>query len=240
MRKQTSFLIIGKGRMAKHMIAYCQLLNIDFKDWSRPDSQDKLLKLCNESSHIFILITDTDIDKFILDNELHKLKKTLVHFSGASISPYAISAHPLMTFGPETYSLETYRKILFVCEKNREKFENIIPGFPNKYAYIKAKDKAYYHCLGALANNFTTILWQTYFDELEDKFNIKHQDAFPILEQTFKNIKLDYKTALTGPLSRGDQKTLDNHLTVLKNSPLKDIYTGFTKLFESKKGNSIL
>jgi len=36
---------------------------------------------------------------------------------------------------------------------------------------------------------------------------------------------------LTGPLARGDQKTIDANLAALKNQPLAAIYKQFSKTF---------
>jgi predicted short-subunit dehydrogenase-like oxidoreductase (DUF2520 family) len=225
------FLIIGNGRMAKHFLKYCQYLNIETDLWYRQQPSDQLSAQANLSSHIFILIKDGEIENFILKHKLNQLNKILIHFSGSLTTDLANSAHPLMTFGPEVYDRLTYEKILFVCEKHKAPFEKILPGLKNPHAYIEGKDKAYYHCLGSLANNFTTILWQTYFNELKDKFGINPEDVFPILEQTLINLKKDYKNALTGPLIRKDTKTIDKHLKTLKDHPLEDIYNGFVKLF---------
>ena len=225
------FLIIGNGRMAKHFLQYCEYLNIKTIQWCRQQPISELNHKVKQATHIFILIKDIEIEHFILLHKLNTLNKYLIHLSGSLVTELADSAHPLMTFGPEMYDLPTYEKILFVCEKNGNTFATMLPGFKNNHVYIDGEDKAYYHCLGSLANNFTTILWQTYFTELKDKFGINPEDVHPILEQTFINLKNDYKNALTGPLIRHDIQTIDKHLKTLKGHPLEDIYNGFVKLF---------
>ena len=240
MNNKHHFLIIGNGRMAKHMLAYCHYLNLSANHWKRDDGTPTLNLFIKQASHIFLLINDNQINSFILEHRLNQQnKKMLIHFSGALTTPYSESAHPLMTFGPEIYDLKTYQSILFVCEQNRATFNDMLPGFPNKHVYIQSEKKAYYHCLGALANNFTTILWQNYFTELKTQFNIDHKDVLPIVEQTFKNIKQDYKTALTGPLKRGDKNTIQKHLIELHGTPFENIYKSFMELYESNKDKII-
>lgn len=234
MKQQPCYLIIGNGRMASHTVAYFQLLGLAFNQWHRKQAVEQLNQFIDQSTHILLLISDGAIEPFIKQHQLHQHNKWIVHFSGALSSDNAYSAHPLMTFNQQTYDYQTYKRILFVAEKDGPDLSQLLPGIPNKAAYIAKTMKPYYHCLGSLANNFTTMLWQTYFDELKEQFNIEPEDVFPILEQTLTNIKNDYKTALTGPLARGDQNTIDKHLKVLNGSPLQDIYQGFIKLHQQQ------
>lgn len=80
-----------------------------------------------------------------------------------------------------------------------------------------------------MANNFTTLLWQKYFNEMQHRFNIPLEALRPILYQTAENIAKDYQNALTGPLTRNDKKTIDRNLESLSGDEYKEVYRAFIK-----------
>ena len=174
---------------------------------------------------------DNQIDPFIEKHQFEHIGKTLVHFSGALNSKYAHSAHPLMTFDHSMYDLQTYQKILFVCTSDSLSFANLLPSIPNKHIFIPKESKSHYHAMCVMANNFTTLLWQTFFGEMQNKFSINAVDAHPLLNQTLKNIQNDHQHALTGPIARGDTETIQKHLSELGDMPyLQQLYQSFIEL----------
>jgi len=189
MNTHSSFLIVGNGRMAKHFSQYLNLLGHSYLSWNRHENVHHLQDKISLSSHIILLINDNQIDLFIEQYQLDNTRKILVHFSGALNSKYAHSAHPLMTFDHTKYDLETYQKILFVCTSGSLSFADLLPVIPNKHLFISKESKNYYHTMCVIANNFTTLLWQTFFNEMQNKFSINAVDAHPFLNQTLKNIQ---------------------------------------------------
>lgn len=234
MRRVPLYTIIGNGKMAKHLCHYFDLLNIPYHHWYRAQPKHLLAEAISSSTHILILISDANIDNFIEEMELHTLKdKTLLHFSGSLLSKYAHTTHPLQTFSNEYYTLNAYQKIPFAIEAEGPMFEMLLPGLPNPHFKIKRSLKAYYHSLCVMANNFTTLLWQKIFSEFEEKFNTPASMAMPMLEQTCFNLASDYHNALTGPLARNDQKTLNNDLTALKNDPYALVFQAFMHAYQN-------
>ncbi len=224
MQQTTCYLIVGNGCLAKHFCHYLKLLQLPYVRWCRADGQEHLFSKLDLVSHILVLISDDQIDTFIADHRLTDLNKLLVHCSGALVSQYALSAHPLQTFGPELYDLADYQKIAFVIEAEGPDFQKLLPGLPNQSYAIKCEQKPFYHALCVMANNMTTLVWQRVFKDFETEFDIPGNAIFPILEQTFKNVKHDYRTALTGPLKRGDTKTLQKNLESLSGHPFEHIF----------------
>ncbi len=231
-----TFAIIGNGRMAKHIRYYFSQVGIPFNQWHRQLEIANLHKILESSSHVLILITDSEIDQFIEkhpillnENSDKKSNKILVHFSGSYLSQYAHTAHPLMTFAQDYYDLQVYKTIPFVIEKEGPAFNELLPGLKNQNFKIPREQKHYYHSLCVMANNFTTLLWKKFFDELQVKFDIPSDVAFPILNQTFENIKKDYREALTGPLMRCDHATISNNLAALKSDNYLQIYKDFVE-----------
>ena len=219
--------------MSNHICHYLNYLNLPYVTWARSKDNSKILsEYLSKSTHILILINDSAIDAFIettiLLNHLHK---TLIHFSGNLISKYAHSAHPLQTFSRRLYPTEDYQKIPFMIESNGPEFSELLPGFKNPHYTINKNDKNYYHAMCVIANNFTTLLWQKFFSEMQNRFSIKTEDLQPYLDQTFYNIKYDFQNVLTGPLSRNDKKTMLSDLNALKDDDFFNIFDAFTKAF---------
>lgn len=228
MRQVPKYAIIGNGRMALHMQHYLNFLSLDYATWSRAhDSIESLHSLLSISTHALILISDAAIDPFI---ETHIISRypslTLSHFSGSLQSKYAYSAHPLQTFAHSLLPLDDYKKIPFIISEGPE-FIDVLPGFVNPHYKIKCADKAYYHALCVMANNFTILLWQKFFTEMHHCFGVPQQDLQPFLKQTFHNLKQDYENALTGPIARGDTETLQRDLKALENDRFYGIFKAF-------------
>jgi len=76
-------------------------------------------------------------------------------------------------------------------------------------------------------------LWQKLFSEFENKFHFPSDIAHAYLKQLTQNLLLHPKEALTGPVTRGDQKTIEKNLEALKNDPLQLIYKSFIESYQS-------
>lgn len=237
------YTIIGDGRMATHFCHYLDLLFIPYWQWSRRlyignemRSETKLTEMVGQSTHVLLLIRDDAIEAFITAHPEIKEKK-LVHFSGCLSVDFAYSAHPLMTFGPEKYLLSQYQQIPFIIEKEGPSFAELLPGLSNPNFKIAKAQKAFYHCLCVMANNFTTILWQKCFKEMENKWGIDKQYLFPFLQQTVMNLKIHQQT-LTGPLARNDLKTIGMNLAALENDAFYPVYAAFVEAYQKIKQES--
>lgn len=221
--------LIGSGQVALHLAHYLDLLDIPFVTWSRRSNRllSQVLKHC---SHVLILIKDSAIEPFIIQNKQLLASKALIHCSGSLSTSLAIGAHPLMTFSKQLYDEKTYRKIHFVVDSQEHSFESILPYLPNDHSIISPSQKAKYHALCVMSGNFSSMLWQVFFAQLEENFKISKSHALIYLQQTFKNITV-LEDGLTGPLQRGDKETIELNLKALEsNQPLYDTYKAFIKL----------
>lgn len=228
------YTIIGNGRVAQHIVHYFTALRLSFNHWHR-SLTISLAEYLHYSSHVLLLINDQQIEPFI--SEHHKLLQNhhVVHFSGAHMSAFAYTAHPLMTFNSQLYTLEEYQRIPFVLEKEGLSFSELLPGLPNPHAYISRSQKPYYHALCVLANNFSTLLWQKLFTEFNERLDLSSEIAVPFLQRTFQNLQQDPQTALTGPLVRNDHKTIQQNLDALTDDKFFEVYRAFVKTREFPK-----
>jgi 2-dehydropantoate 2-reductase len=230
MRQVPYYLLIGDGRLARHLQHYMALLSLPCRQWHRRCATP-LAAMMADASHVLLLISDKAIEPFIDEHPI-VLSKPLIHCSGSLSSERAVGAHPLMTFGHELYDKATYRRIPFILEQPYTTLAEILPGLPNPGFAIPPSMKAYYHSLCVMANNFTTLLWQKFFTEMEQRWQIQADQLTPYLQQTFHNITRDPQHALTGPLVRDDQLTIDRNLTALADDPFHDVYAAFVRAYQ--------
>lgn len=226
------YLLIGNGRLAQHFSHYFQLLSVPHLRWWR--RSDTALSECLLQCHkVLLLINDDEIEGFLKQHQKKQSDQLWIHCSGSLETVLAEGAHPLMSFSHELYMLETYTHILFVTAENRRPFSELFPELPNPNAAIPADKKNYYHAWASMAGNFTVLLWTTYFKRLTEELELPLDGGMRYLEQISKNLMTN-KPVLTGPLSRGDQGTLQTHLKALGNDPFQAVYTGFIKAFENQ------
>jgi predicted short-subunit dehydrogenase-like oxidoreductase (DUF2520 family) len=227
---EPTYGLIGRGRVATHMARYLELEAQPFLTWHRamPSPADRDLA---SADIVLLAITDDAIGPFLADHpELRH--RPIVHFSGSLVVNGASGLHPLMTFGPELYDLETYRSIPFVEEKGGLSFRELFPQLRNPSWPLDPKDKALYHALCVLAGNFTTLLWSKAFEDFEQRLRLPREAPHPYLTQTCKNTSAAGQKALTGPLVRGDVETVARDLRALEGDPYAEVYRAFAKIFD--------
>lgn len=232
MRQVPTYGIIGDGRMARHFCHYLNLLEIPFLQWARKSAQDGMTisYLVEHCSPILLLIKDEVIESFIGEYPFLQQKK-LIHFSGSLSTPLAFGTHPLMTFAQPLYDLNIYQRIPFILEEHSPDFKDLLPGLPNPHARIPVNLKPLYHAFCVMSNSFTTLLWQSFFKELDEKFQLPREMGMRYLQQTLNNLLEDPTNALTGPFVRKDKRTIQSHLKTLEEHPMKEIYLSFLKTF---------
>jgi len=237
------YAILGGGRLGRHMRHYFSLLNMPASFWTRdgsspfnshaiPDTAQRLRATIRPASHVLLLVTDAAISELLRRYPfLHD--RQLVHCSGALSIPGVAGAHPLMTFSHDLYTLEQYRRIPFMVDKGYS-FEALLPGLQNPHFDISPEEKPRYHALCVMAGNFSQILWQAAAERFAS-MGLPPSTLEPYLQQVVQNFVCDPGSALTGPLSRGDQRTIDRNITALAGDPLEPVYRAFVKLFHSSQ-----
>lgn len=229
----TLFGIVGDGRVARHFSHYLELLGLPFSAWSRRRAGPPPPEALDGCRTVLLLVSDAAIVPFV--EAWPELRaKRLVHFSGSLVTPVAECAHPLMTFGPDLYDLETYRRIPFAVDEGGSALGDLLPGLPNPSFVIAADERPYYHALCAMAGNFTTILWQKLFTEFERRLGVAPPLAHPYLARVAANLAVDAPRALTGPLARGDAAAVSRHLRALEGDPFHDVYAAFVRAYDER------
>ncbi len=234
MRQVPQYVIIGDGCMATHMACYFRGLGLSYQQWSRrQNAPADLQRLLVVSTHVLLLIRDDAIEDFVRQYDKPEHQHLLwIHYSGSLVSQAAVGAHPLCTFPPtQLYSVDEYKKIPFMVGGTGRAWEELFPGLPNPHYSIADQDRAYYHALCVLANNFSTLLWQKFFSAMAEKFSVSKTDLIPFLHHTYENIATAPDRALTGPLKRKDSSTIVRDLRALKDDPFYLIFESFIQIF---------
>lgn len=225
------YLIIGSGRTALHFRHYFKDLKIPHLTWSRKEnSAEDLKQKLAQAQKILVLISDSQIEAFARET-LSATPAMKIHFSGALNIPGMLSAHPLMSFGPELYSLDFYRQIYFAVSPDAD-FHSLFPELPNPSFKLKAEDKSTYHAWAAYSGNLAALLWKESLPAWT-MLGVPSDAIHMYLAKTLQNSIRDPLHAPTGALVRKDQVTLNKHLSVLPPRA-KSIYQNFIANSEDK------
>ncbi len=238
-----NYAIVGGGRLARHFSNYFQLLEIPHTRWTRdgvspfntfelPDAEQRLQETVGKADRVLLLVSDNAIGDLLKQYPfLHE--KQLIHCSGALSIPGVAGAHPLMTFADDLYDLQTYQSVPFMLEAGHG-FDELFPGLPNPHFAISVEDKAGYHAMCVVAGNFAQLLWKAVSDRFDQQFELPAETLHPYLKQLVVNFIQAPESALTGPLSRNDEQTIERNLNALEGDPMQDLYRAFVACYEEE------
>jgi predicted short-subunit dehydrogenase-like oxidoreductase (DUF2520 family) len=198
------------------------------------------IQRCAEQSDvIFLSVPDSEIENVSknIKNAVSK-EKIVAHLSGvlpSSILEFlnarTCSVHPLKPFADPLLSVKALSETLFAVEGDEtavNEIEKIIQKINGTLIKIKTANKPIYHLAAVITANYTVTLFNLSenllrsigFNEIEAK-----NALLSLLQGVLNNIKEKGSTqALTGPILRGDIKTIQLHLKNINDPLLKNIY----------------
>ena len=218
------YLLVGNGRLSRHLQHYFDLEAIRWRLWARAMGQPLEGSLDGVRA-VLLLIADDAVEGF-LTRHADPAGPPWIHCSGSLSTPLATGVHPLMTFGNEFYDHAEYRRMAFVCDRGAPSFEEFFPRLANPHFAIEPACRPLYHALCAMAGNFTTLLWQHAFATFESRLSLPRTALYPYLERVAANLERS-ASPLTGPLARGDHRTIERHLAALEDDPFHAVYSSF-------------
>jgi len=228
--------LIGRGRVASHMARYLELEGQYVTQWHR-GLLSRPAEALSEVEIVLLAISDDALESFISENPALR-DHALVHFSGSLTIDGAHGFHPLMTFGPEAYDLETYRSIPFVGERGSPAFSDFFPHLHNDAWAIDPELKPLYHALCVLSGNFTAVLWLKAMEDLESRLGLPRNILRPYLERTAANTLEKGRASLTGSLARGERGTMARDLDGLDGDPFREVYLAVAHAAAAKEVGS--
>lgn len=157
--------------------------------------------------------------------------KTFFHMSGAKSSEilyplkalghHCISLHPLQTLADPMLGMELLNRCTFTIEGDTNaEIESFLSSLGSHQVRISAKDKAAYHAAACVASNYLYTLVDTAVKTMVLS-GFTEEEAFhalrPLMEGTLESCaRSGPEKGLTGPIARGDEGTVRNHLKVLE------------------------
>jgi len=204
-----------------------------------------------ESDLILIATPDNLIENtinYILKYSKIRKETIFLHFSGALYikNEKVVSIHPMMSITSSDYEMEVIKNHYFTFQADNEELIGILldvlKGVIQNYGIIKGNEKKYFHLASVIINNFSTALIYSAVNVLkktgrDEKEVLKF--LLPLFNDVYDNINKNKSllNSLTGPVVRGDKKTVDIHINTLKELNLseeKDIYELFVDYIVKK------
>jgi predicted short-subunit dehydrogenase-like oxidoreductase (DUF2520 family) len=171
--------------------------------------------------------------------------RTVFHSSGALTSEvlaplrragaHVASLHPMMTFVPGT--TPSMQAVPFAVEGDRRAVavaRRIVQDLGAEAFEIRKKAKVLYHALGSFSSPLVVATLVT-AERVGRAAGLSRSQTRkfmgPILQQTLKNyLERSAAAAFSGPIKRGDLKTVRRHLAELKRVPgASDVYRALVR-----------
>lgn len=215
--------------------------------------------IVKDNDMLFLTVPDgqiTTVYKELVSYDIHN--KIICHCSGALSSKEAFpdieeydaegySVHPLFPVSNKYTSYKELQDAFFCLEgegKNKENVSNRLLSMNIKLLNLDTSNKVKYHLACAVASNLVCALLDQSI-ELFTECGFKEQEAraalAPLIESNIKHVIGEgTKSALTGPIERGDYKTVKKHVDCLKERDKQldlDLYVSASKRCLMLAGN---
>lgn len=152
------------------------------------------------------------------------------HFSGlltsGELAPlsdqggFTASLHPLQSITDPTSAESALKNCVFTVEgadEARNAARDIIDAVGAVLIPIAMEDKVLYHASAVVASNYLAALLNQ-ASEIMSPVGLGLEHLLPLVKGTVSNVEAKGKSALTGPISRGDWDTVKAHLDALAQS----------------------
>jgi predicted short-subunit dehydrogenase-like oxidoreductase (DUF2520 family) len=238
--------LIGSGNVATHLgAAFKNAGHKIVQVYSRNPQNAALLAFHIGAEAIDNLDNiDTYTDIFIISvvddaiagmaQQLASYDKLIVHTSGAT-SLYNLTAftdkagvfYPLQTFS-KTKEVD-FRSVPLCLEGTDETItktlKQLAQTISNKVYMVDSSQRRTLHLAAVFACNFPNYLYRVAQELLAEK-DMDFDLLRPLILETAEKVQQQFPADVqTGPAIRGDQKTIGNHLQMLKNEPeLEQLY----------------
>jgi predicted short-subunit dehydrogenase-like oxidoreductase (DUF2520 family) len=201
---------------------YSQLTNADIYLIATGD--DKIETACQKLAATNILKPGNVV--FHCSGSLSSDVLSSAHTAGAKIA----SIHPNISFADPALSITEFAGTLCAAEGETDAVAILTKLFSTIGATvftINKTAKTTYHLAGCIASNYLVTLSyiaNKCYQQAGVPEKIAKQIVNSLMGSTLNNLtKLSHKAALTGPIARGDIKTIANHISVLEKE-IKEIY----------------
>lgn len=197
-----------------------------------------------KSADLYIVCVSDDAITSVIQN-LSSHNGLVVHTSGSV--PLTSVAHRNGVF----YPLQTFSKqasvdfsTIPICIEAQDVedltlLRQLGLAISKKVYPISSEQRKSLHLAAVFACNFTNHLYRI-AEEICAENQVPFEILHPLIAETAHKIQVDSPhNVQTGPAKRGDQKTIDFHLSQLNSPELKEIYTLLTRLIQQEHGSKL-
>jgi predicted short-subunit dehydrogenase-like oxidoreductase (DUF2520 family) len=245
-----SIVILGTGNLAKHLFnAFAktdgaQVVQVVGRNHDRLEWFSKKTSVSHDFSSImkadiYLIAVKDDAIAEVSQALSHK-KGVVAHTSGA-VPLNAIAAerkgvfYPLQTFTEG--KIMDFKPIPLCIESNRDEDILILKKLANclsdNVKQIDSDQRKKLHLAAVFVNNFTNYLFGV-GEEICSDNQLSFDLLKPLIKETVEKVQsMSPKLAQTGPARRGDQKSMQEHLKLLKNKNQIALYTLCSEAIEN-------
>lgn len=157
-------------------------------------------------------------------------KTIIFHCSGAldsselGLDTGVASLHPLRSFANPRYVAQHFIPTICTLEGDEKLVRQLTPAFQKigaQVVEIKKEGKSLYHAAAVFSSNYLVTLIDAALQTFEAAGispEMALRMAKPLAQETFNNVfQMGARQALTGPIARGDTRTVKRHCDALKN-----------------------
>ncbi|MEO1021546.1 MAG: Rossmann-like and DUF2520 domain-containing protein [Bacteroidota bacterium] len=236
-----SVSIIGLGNVGRALCNAFKTAEVNVE--SVFTKSDPVTETSRLGDVVLLTVRDDTLNDVIDELSRHAIDlsfKTVAHCSGVhtsgvlaplkSLGAQVASFHPIMAVTDQTVSFEG---IWFDVEGNSDALHqlSVLAAQLNAQTFaVQPGAKPLLHAAAVTASNYMVAL--VYVASLvAEKGGISEEESIPallpLMEATLQNMKNQpLPDALTGPIARGDFKTVEKHLQLLENNDgIQEVYT---------------
>lgn len=218
-------MLIGSGRLSRHLQFYFQSLKLIFDHWDRQKPLETLHRALERRPTVLLAISDQALQPFF-ETHLKQRDLVVVHFSGALHLAGLIACHPLMSFADRLFPSEFYPRIGFAVT-GVQSLQDCLPELPNPSFSLSPEQKPRYHAWCVLAAAGTQTLWKAARTQLMGQ-GVPSESFDSYLKQIAENFIADPDHSLTGPWARNDQATIQKNEQALSGAS-RELYSQLRK-----------
>src|SRR5262245_54752541 len=213
-------LVVGAGRLAASLMAYLSAAGVAHVQWRRALGEDQLAQMAQRAERILLAVSDNAIVELAAFARRANPQALVCHFSAVARTPDAGQLHPAAAFPRSALPLELLKAIPFIEIKGELAFADMFPFWSNPVFAIRSEDRALYHALLVLAGNFASLVWNEAAAHLEDDIGVPGGALLaPYIATNLIMLEAAPRSSFSGPVTRGDAKTLRANLAALADYP---------------------
>ncbi|WP_410881568.1 Rossmann-like and DUF2520 domain-containing protein [Myroides sp. DW712] len=243
--------ILGSGKVAHHLIGsllesdqlelqqiYARNVN-SVTDLVPDDRVVNDIQQLKPADIFIIAVSDSAIEE--VSKQIQIPNQFVVHTSGTIPMSAIQQQRKGVMYMLQSFSKDKeldFSSIPFCIEANHvqdfQLLEQIAVSFSERVYKISSEQRKAIHLAAVFVNNFSNHLF-TLGEDICKEYQVPFEILKPLIVETANKIMhLSPFEAQTGPASRGDENTINQHLTMLTDPTKKEIYQLITKSIQNR------